>query len=273
MTTLRHAACVLLAVASLLAPPAYSTSFTTDQSDLWYIVAESGWGMQLVQRGNVIFATLFVYGPSGAGPSGPPTWYVATMNPTGTPFQWSGDLYATTGPWFGTVPFNPANITATKVGTMTWTAQSVETGNVAYTVNGVAVSKNVVRETLVLDDFSGHYGGGIHSVITGCFNPAFNGTFENIGILNITQNGQAITLQSFPATGGSCSFPGTLTQYGQMGVVSGSYACSDGTAGTFHVFEMQVNITGLTGRFTSSASFPPGCQSAGWFGGLVVTTF
>jgi hypothetical protein len=64
-------------------------------------VAESGWGMQLVERGTIIFATLFVYDPSGA-----PTWYVATMpfisnNPNNV---WTGDLYATTGPWFGTVP-------------------------------------------------------------------------------------------------------------------------------------------------------------------------
>ena len=79
MNAFRRAACVLLAAVSFSASPAYSTAFTTDQSDLWYILAESGWGMQLVQRGSVIFATLFVYGPSGA-----PTWYVASMSP----FTW-----------------------------------------------------------------------------------------------------------------------------------------------------------------------------------------
>src|SRR5208282_840912 len=31
-----------------------SSLFTADLSDLWYIPAESGWGMQLVQRGTVI---------------------------------------------------------------------------------------------------------------------------------------------------------------------------------------------------------------------------
>ena len=268
MKTLRHAACVLLAAASLIAPPAYATSFTTDQSDLWYIIAESGWGMQLVQRGNVIFATLFVYDQSTN-----PTWFVATMDPTATQFQWSGDLYATTGPWFGTVPFNPANVVATKVGTMTWTGLTVETGNVSYTVNGVAVSKNVVRQTLVYDDYSGHYGGGLHSMISGCANPAFDGTVENIGVLNITQNGQAVTLQSFPTTGGSCTYTATQTQFGQMGVLDGPYNCTDGTAGTFHAFEVQVNITALSGRFTASNSNPPGCQQQGWFGGLRVTTF
>jgi hypothetical protein len=69
MKSLRCALCVLGLAVSLFAPTALATSFSTDQSDLWYIVAESGWGMQLVQRGNIIFATLFFYGQSST------TWY------------------------------------------------------------------------------------------------------------------------------------------------------------------------------------------------------
>src|SRR5271169_1602648 len=91
MLALRRAACVVLAAASFLAPRAQATSFSTDQSDLWYIAAESGWGLQLVQRGPIIFATLFVYGPSGQ-----PIWYTATMDYTAN-FVWTGTLYATTG--------------------------------------------------------------------------------------------------------------------------------------------------------------------------------
>jgi hypothetical protein len=135
MKALRRAACVVLAAVSFLASTAYSTSFSTDQSDLYYIVAESGWGIQLVQRGSVIFGTMFVYGPSNT-----PTWYVATMQFAGN-FTWTGDLYATTGPYFGTVPFNPANVVATKVGTMTWTPTSVTTGTLTYDVNGVGSSR------------------------------------------------------------------------------------------------------------------------------------
>jgi len=106
MNALRNAACVLLAAGSLLASPAYATSFTTDQSDLWYIPAESGWGMQLVQRGNVIFATLFVYDPNN------PTWYTATMDYTSN-YTWTGTLYATTGTDFS-LPWNPAALTITR---------------------------------------------------------------------------------------------------------------------------------------------------------------
>ncbi len=52
-------AAILLAIASALSP-VWATSFTTDQSDLWWNPNESEWGMQLVHRGSVIFATMFV---------------------------------------------------------------------------------------------------------------------------------------------------------------------------------------------------------------------
>jgi hypothetical protein len=264
---IRYALASLIFALSCLSAPAWSTSFTTDQSDLWYIPAESGWGIQFVQRGSVIFATMFVYDQFNV-----PIWYVATMSSVGN-FTWTGNLLLTNGPWFGTVPFNTNAVTFRSVGTMTWTASSVITGTLTYSVDGVPVAKNLVRQLLVLDDYSGHYAGGIHQTSTGCFNPAFNGTRESIGTVNVTQNGAAITLQSFPSTGGSCSYPGMLTQFGQMGDVTGSYTCSDGTSGTFHLFEMQINITGFTGRFRASNSNPPGCQGTGWFGGLRVTTF
>ncbi|MGH9549106.1 MAG: hypothetical protein ACRD3W_07025, partial [Terriglobales bacterium] len=103
MRTLRLLLASSLVALSLFAAPAPATSFSTDQSDLWYIASESGWGIQLVQRGNLIFITMFVYDPTGK-----PIWYVGTLNPTGTALVWSGDIYVTTGPWFGTQPYNTA---------------------------------------------------------------------------------------------------------------------------------------------------------------------
>ena len=265
MKTLRRAACILLAAASQLASPAYSTSFSTDQSDLYYIQAESGWGIQLVQRGSVIFATMFVYGPGNT-----PTWYVATMQYVGN-LTWSGDLYATTGPYFGTVPFNPANVVATKVGTMTWLAQTIVTGMLTYDVNGVGVVKNVVRQTLVYDDFSGHYAGAHHEDFTG---GCTSGTKEAFDLFYVTQTGATLSLvAASPTVAGSCTYTGMLSQAGQMGTIQGSFACTDGSAGTFSFDEVQVNISGLTARLAFSYSSPPGCQATGWFGGMRATTF
>ena len=273
MKSVRLALAALFLVLSSVGTPAVAASYSTDQSDLWWSDnppgSENGWGFQLVQRASAIFATMFVYGSTTA-----PTWYVATMypNPPGS-FIWSGDLYTTTGPWFGTVPFNPALVTSRKVGTMTWTPNSIITGNLSYTVDGVAVSKNVIRQTLINENYSGHFGGGIHETDTSCASPANNGTRENIGILNIVQSGSAITMTSLPANGGSCAYSGTLAQYGQMGDVVGIFSCSNGSAGSFHIFEMQITEYSLVGRFTASATAPAGCQASGWFGGLAVTTF
>src|SRR6266567_3301598 len=189
MNVLRRIGCALLTAASIFAPSADATSFSTDQSDLYYIQAESGWGIQLVQRGAVIFGTMFVYGPTGA-----PTWYVATMG-SSDGLTWTGDMVTTTGPWFGTVPFDPTTVTVRKVGTMTWTPQSLAAGTLSYVVDGVAVTKNVIRETLVADDYSGTYLGAFHASVTGCSNPGGNGSGEvPIATYTVTQNGSSISI-------------------------------------------------------------------------------
>jgi hypothetical protein len=208
---------------------------------------------------------MFVYGPTGAA-----TWYVATMNSTDA-ITWTGDLYATTGPYFGTVPFNPANVVATKVGTMTWTPTSVTTGTLMYDVNGNGIVKNVVRQTLVVDDFSGHYGGVLHSTNSGCSDTTHNGTSDFVGVVDIAESGSTVNIV-FSNAGGNCSFTGTYSQAGQFGAISGTYVCG-GDSGTFQGFELQVNRTGFTGRYTSASSTKPGCQASGWLGGLHVTTF
>ena len=241
---------------------------TADQSDLWYIPAESGWGMQLVQRGTVIFATLFVYGISGE-----PFWYVATLDYMPS-LTWTGTLYGTTGTFFAD-PWNPALFTGIPIGSMTWVPQTADTGMLIYYVLGhPAVVKNVVRQTLVLENYGGHYAGGLHDIITGCANPAANGTFDLGSVLDVTQNGAAVTIKSDGANGVTCTYTGTLTQSGQMGTMPGaSFACTDGSSGQTSVDQLQVNSSGITGTFTANYSVPPGCQSSGWFGGFRGTTF
>jgi hypothetical protein len=262
MNVLRHAAGILLAAVIFLASPVHANSFSTDQSDLWFIPAESGWGMQLVQRGSVIFATLFVYGPSGA-----PTWYTATMDFTSN-LTWTGTLYATTGPYFATVPFDPALVELTSVGTMTWAAQSVDTGTLTYVVNGTPIVKNVIRQTLVLDYFGGFYIGGLHEVVTECANPALNGTFDLPGTVDFVQSGTAVNIEIVFATT-NCTYSGTLSESGQMGAVqTTAFTCNDGSSGTVSLAELQVTQSGLTGTYSASYASPVGCQIAGRIGGV-----
>lgn len=250
-----------------LAQAAFATSTTTDQSDLWYVPTESGWGMQLVQRDSIIFATLFVYDLNGK-----PTWFVATMTYQGD-LAWEGDLLATTGPWFGAIPFDASTVVVRKVGTISWTALAVNTGRTSYSVDGVNVSKSVVRQALAFEDYSGHYAGASHRATGSCADSTHNVVSEDLGVFHVEQSDQTVTLTSFPQKGGSCAYAGTLTQAGQMGAFAGSYACSSGEAGAFAIEELQVNLSGMTARMTSQSPDLPGCENSGWIGGVRVNGF
>jgi hypothetical protein len=261
MTTLRRAACVLLAAVAFLVSPAQSTSFSTDQSDLYYIPAESGWGVQLVQRGSVIFATMFVFGADTK-----PTWYVATLNfISGS--TWTGDLYTGTGPYFG-APFNPANLVARKAGTMTWVAQTLGTGTLSYVADGVAVTKNVIRETLVVDDYSGMYLGAFHFTTTGCMDSSNNASGEiPLITITVTQSGQSISIAiSFLGIGGM-TISGMLSQSGQFGTVVGTYTDTTGDSGTASVSAMNVQTNAIAGTFSQTSAMD-GCQTVGYFSGM-----
>jgi len=267
MKILRKAfAVTLLATAGLLSD-AMATSFTTDQTDAWATAGEGGWGFLSFQRGSVVFGAIFVYDQTKT-----PIWYSATLFYSGN-LVWTGDLYETSGPYFGAASFNQNTVTYRKVGTMTWTATSVTSGQLKYDVDGVFVVKNMTRQFVVDDDFSGHFAGGIHQTVTGCSNPTFNGTSERVGILDVGQNGQAVTITSSPTNGPVCTYSGTLSQAGQMGGAQGTYSCNSGDMGTFQIFEMQVNPVTVSGRFSVSSTNVPGCQATGYFGGMRVTTF
>lgn len=262
MKGFRNAIAVVLIAAAGFLSNAMATSFSTDQSDAWAAQGESGWGFLSFQRGSVIFGAIFVYDESKI-----PIWYSATLFNTGN-LVWSGDLYETSGPWFGSAVFNQNSVTYRKVGTMTWTATSVTTGQLTYSVDGVFVAKNMARQFVVNDDFSGHFAGGLHLTSSGCANPALNGTFERIGLLDIAQNGQTVTITNSPDFGPVCTFSGPLNQLGQMGALQGSYTCNTGEIGTFQIFEMQAGQFAVSGRFTATSTNLPGCQATGYFGGL-----
>ena len=160
-------ASALLFVLLLCSGAVRATAFSTDQSDLWWVPAESGWGIQFTQRGQMIFATMYVHRPDGSA-----VWYTGLMNPTLLPATWSGDLYVTDGPWFGTSSYNPASVVNRKVGTISWYAQSGDSGSLTYSVDGVSVSKTIQRFSLTLDDFTGSFLGGYSRTSSGCLTPA-----------------------------------------------------------------------------------------------------
>ncbi len=251
---------VALVACIAVAPAAQATSFSPDQSDLWWVASESGWGMQLVQRGTVIFATLFVYDASNN-----PIWYTATLNYVPGTVSWSGTLYLTHGPGFNTVPFNPALVTLTAVGNMTWTAGALNSGHLVYSVNGATVTKDPVRQPLALENFAGSYIGGLTQTAVGCTNPASNGSDEFFVGHIISQSGAALSVSAQAGTA-VCAYNGTYSQAGQMGAAAGSYSCNNGDTGSFNFSEMQVNELSFSASFSTTSS-ALGCQTTGRFSG------
>ena len=217
---------------------------TTDVSDLWWNPSESGWGMQLVQNNNFVFATLFVYGSDGS-----PTWYTAPLNNSGG-FTWTGPLYATTGPWFAAMPFDSNQVGVRQVGSMTFHAIDIANGTLTYTVDGSAVAKSVTRQTLVNESIGGIYN-GVTLQNQVCV-PALGGTgtFSRPTTLNISQIGNSVVGQS-----GGCTLTGTYSQSGKMGDVTGTYSCISGEIGSFNMFEIVVTETGILARLSEQSNF------------------
>ena len=181
-------------------------------------------------------------------------------------FVWVGDLYQTTGPWFGSPVYNPALFTPTKVGSLTLDhSPSVESAVVTYSVNGVVVTKNIHRQTLRNDSYAGTYVGQFKNVLT-CSDPAQNGTVIVPATLTVAHSGNSSFTMVATGMNATCTYSGTYEQNGRFGSVNGgTYTCTDGTAGTFNSFEMYVNIAGFTGRANINNAL---CSATSHFGGM-----
>ncbi|APV51295.1 hypothetical protein BWI17_17345 [Betaproteobacteria bacterium GR16-43] len=119
-----------------------SRASATNYQDLWWNPAESGWGLNLTQQGNILFATLFTYGLDGRG-----IWYFMSAGQRQGDGSFTGDLYRTVGSPFNAAPFTPLSpADVTRVGAMTLRFTNGETGTLQYTVDGIAVTKSIVRQ-------------------------------------------------------------------------------------------------------------------------------
>jgi hypothetical protein len=111
----------------------------TNYQDLWWNPLESGWGINITHQDDTIFATLFDYDLSGHG-----AWYVMSAGVRLADGSYTGDLYRTAGSGFASVPFSLGNVT--QVGSMQLRFQDGVTGVLAYSINGAAVTKTIVRQ-------------------------------------------------------------------------------------------------------------------------------
>ncbi len=238
-------------------------AYTTDQSDLWWNPAESGWGMQLVVGGDATFATLFVYDSVGQ-----PTFYTATLSQSGSSPTWTGDLYRTTGPYFGAAIFNSSQVVASKVGTLSFARTTSDAATLQYSVDGVVVNKSVVRELLRNDNYTGTYATSVYMTTTNCSNSADNRAQADLFTITVNHSGSAMTITGSFGHRAACTYTGTYVQSGKVGAAGLSYTCADGDAGNVSFFELQKRPGVWSGRIAGH-SITDACDYSGKFAGVV----
>ena len=119
-----------------------STATGANYQGLWWNApagSESGWGINFAHQGSDVFATWFTYDASGKA-----LWLSMTANRIGT--DYIGTLYQTTGPVFSAMPFNPALVTRTAVGSGTLTFNDTNNASFAYIYNGTTQIKSITRQ-------------------------------------------------------------------------------------------------------------------------------
>jgi hypothetical protein len=265
---------LLAALATLaFALPAAATTSSTDYTDLWYLPAESGWGVNVIQQGDVVFATFFVYGADGSA-----RWFVMPdgRSVASSPGQntFTGGLFQTQGTFYGS-PWGGPTLNAT-VGSATFVFNSPTTGTLTYSVNGVNVTKTISRQTWRGNTLTGNYGGGLLANSTQCRNGVANGTIAIFGRLvvghsNFFNPTFRVEFTNSNGQDGVCTFTGGYAQEGKMGRVnSGTYSCqitgiSNPPVGTFTLTQIEANTNGFTARFNGADQ---NCNYDGFFGGV-----
>src|SRR5436190_12703574 len=238
----------LLAASLMHAMPARADDYT----DIWYAFppeSEAGWGVNLIQSQDFIFATFFVYGPA---PSKTPIWYAGNLARAGNGF--SGGLYQTTGTGIG-APWNPADHSVAQVGTATFTPTDATSGILVYTVNGILVTKAIVRQTLTPIALAGTYYGTAVVVHAGCTDTTQNGTVLTDFDPVVAQSSSGQLQFDFVYAGTeNCTLAGNYTQQGQLfRVPLASYVCKNGTTTTVNttatIYEIKSTSIGLEGKW------------------------
>lgn len=109
--------------------------------DLWWNPTESGWGVNIAHQGDTLFITWFTYGTDGR-----PTWFVGSdVRKTGNA-TYAGTLYTTSGPPLTAMPWDPARVARTPVGSVGFTFGDAGNGVMTATVGGATVTKAITRE-------------------------------------------------------------------------------------------------------------------------------
>jgi hypothetical protein len=235
---------LMLLVASVSAEAGFYT-------DIWYKPSESGWGVNLVQTDNFIFATFFIYGTDGK-----PTWYTAHLNWNGVD-AYTGNVIGTQGTFFG-VPWIAGNLTHGTVGTASFTPSSANAyqATLSYSIPGVGSATNAIeRQNLTTPALGANYVGGQAGAYTGCKTAANSGPYQDtFSLLKVTHFDNGTATFEFSYSGSlTCTFTGTLIQNGLLyRIPAAHYTCSDGLDTTASMEQLKSTSQGIEGVYKAA---------------------
>ena len=241
------------------ASPYASATASTNYADLWGKYSEPGWGLNISQQADILFATLFVYDKGEQA-----VWYSVTLNYQSTgangAVTYSGDLYETTGPAIGK-PYNPARVKYCQVGLATITCGDDAHAFFQYTADGAGEAKQIERLTFAANSLAGSYIGGTTDITFNCVNHNRNNLLTtDAGELTITQSDDNVIIKA-----PTCTYTGKYVQQGQVGRVDAVYECTNGAVGEIVFTAMDPEKGGIVGNYTGHDN---ACEFRGNIGGM-----
>ena len=228
---------ILLALAIAITNSAITTTaYANNYQDLWWNPSESGWGINISQQGDVMFATWFIYGAGNQA-----TWvFLSRADRSGaTGNTFAGDLFQAVGTPFAVVPFAPLRgEDVTKVGTATLVFSDARTGTLTYSINGAQVIKQITRQVIGLYNVTGTYFGGLKREGSGCISAALNGSALNQATYSVSHNVATGSITITEVGGTSCFFSGNTQVFGSILEGSGNFTCAaENITGTWSMRE------------------------------------
>jgi hypothetical protein len=252
-----------LAFAFLMVP---LRAAAVDYTDIWYLPIESGWGVNMVQSDNFIFATFFVYGSGNQ-----PTWYTAQMASDANG-NFAGTLYSTVGSYLG-APWDPTKLVVTPAGIASFVPLNAYQGTLSYSIaSGPMVTKSIQRQTLTAIALGGNYGGGIEGAYSNANGTcSIAGGYTDTYTLQVTQPGDGTASFQFTFTSNSptCTLSGALVQFGQLySIPNATYQCSDGLNTSASMDQIKATAQGIEGTY-SAPSVGSNCSEAATFSAVL----
>ena len=243
----REAAVLRKVILGLLLLSATFSARAVEYTDVYYDPAESGWGFFVVQSNTFQFLAFFIYGSDGK-----PTWYTAQLmdNGTGT---YAGAVYATTGTYFP-LPWNPAQLTNSAVGTATFQPTDSYHATLTYTINGAGtVTKTVQRQTLTPYVLTGSYSGSLSGSVSGCANPAKNVpslTYRfNLMVTQVGDQSATLAFTIVDANNVVCTLSGARRLGRLYEIANASYQCPISSAVQAQINNLHPTDHAIEGRW------------------------